>query len=448
MITNQPACLTSAVVAFILTTLLALLAPLASSANAAVMIDITGGQVEPMPIALPEFIAGSAEESQTAHDITEVITANLGGSGLFRPLPRESFVEQIRDFSQEPRFGDWRTIQAQALVTGQVTLQPDGRLRAEFRLWDIFAQNQVLGLQFAATPKSWRRIAHKISDAIYKAITGEEGYFDSRVVFVDESGPKDQRVKRLAIMDQDGENMRTLTNGDDLVVTPRFSPGSQEITYMSFAGELPRVYLYNIETRQREIVGVFPNMTFAPRFSPDGQQVIMSLQSGGNANIFVLDLATRTTQQLTSTAAIDTAPCYSPDGRYIVFESDRGGSQQIYVMNADGSGQQRISRGPGRYSTPVWSPRGDYIAFTKLVNGNFAIGVMRPDGSGERILTEGFHNEGPTWAPNGRVLMFFRDSPGAGGGPKLYSVDLTGRNERQVATPGFASDPAWSPLLR
>jgi TolB protein len=367
---------------------------------------------------------------------------------LFRPLPPQSYIEQISDFSREPRFSDWRTIQAQALVTGQVVMQPDGRLRAEFRLWDVFAQRQITGLQFQATPKSWRRIAHKISDAIYMALSGEGGYFDSRIVFVEESGPKDRRVKRLAIMDQDGENLRTLTNGEDLVITPRFSPTTQEITYMSFAGDTPRVYLYNIETRQREIVGVFPNMTFSPRFSPDGQRVIMSLQSGANANIFALDLRSRTTRQLTNTTAIDTAPSYSPDGGHIAFESDRGGTQQIYVMSADGAGQQRISRGPGRYSTPVWSPRGDYIAFTKLVNGNFAIGVMRPDGSGERILTEGFHNEGPTWAPNGRILMFFRDSPGESGGPKLYSVDITGRNERVVNTPGFASDPAWSPLLK
>jgi TolB protein len=419
-----------------------------SPAGAALQVDITGGQVEPMPIALPQFLAASPEVQQTGVDITQVISSNLENSGLFRPLPPQSYIEQIADFSREPRFGDWRTIQAQALVTGQVSLQPDGRLKAEFRLWDVFAQQQITGLQFVATPKSWRRIAHKISDAIYMALTGEGGYFDSRVVFVDESGPKDQRVKRLAIMDQDGENIRTLTNGEDLVVTPRFSPTTQEITYMSFAGETPRVYLYNIETRQREIVGVFPNMTFAPRFSPDGQRVIMSLQSGANSNIFVLDLRSRTTRQLTKTLAIDTAPSYSPDGGQVVFESDRGGSQQIYLMNADGSGQQRISRGQGRYSTPVWSPRGDYIAFTKLVSGNFAIGVMRPDGSGERILTEGFHNEGPTWAPNGRVLMFFRDTPGENGGPRLYSVDLTGRNERLVSTPGFASDPAWSPLLK
>jgi TolB protein len=416
--------------------------------QAALQVDITGGQVEPMPIALPVFVTGSDGAEQTGADITQVIANNLENSGLFRPLPPQSYIEQITDFSREPRFGDWRTIQAQALVTGQVVLQPDGRLRAEFRLWDVFAQQQITGLQFVATPKSWRRIAHKISDAIYTALSGESGYFDSRIVFVDETGPKDQRIKKLAIMDQDGENLRTLTNGEDLVVTPRFSPTTQEITYMSFAGETPRVYLYNIETRQREIVGVFPNMTFSPRFSPDGQRVIMSLQSGANSNIFVLDLRSRTTRQLTSSTAIDTAPCYSPDGGQVVFESDRGGGQQIYVMNADGSGQQRISRGQGRYSTPVWSPRGDYIAFTKLVSGNFAIGVMRPDGSGERILTEGFHNEGPTWAPNGRVLMFFRDSPGEAGGPRLYTVDITGRNERLVNTPGFASDPAWSPLLK
>ena len=420
----------------------------APQAEAALQVDITGGQVEPMPIALPQFLAASGEVSQMGVDITQVISNNLENSGLFRPLPPQSFIEQIANFSREPRFGDWRTIQAQALVTGQVTLQPDGRLKAEFRLWDVFAQEQITGLQFVATPKSWRRIAHKISDAIYMALTGEGGYFDSRVVFVEESGPKDQLVKRLAIMDQDGENIRTLTNGEDLVVTPRFSPTTQEITYMSFAADMPRVYLYNIETRQREIVGVFPNMTFAPRFSPDGERVIMSLQSGANSNLFVLDLRSRTTRQLTKTLAIDTAPSYSPDGGQVTFESDRGGSQQIYVMNADGSGQQRISRGQGRYSTPVWSPRGDYIAFTKLVNGNFAIGVIRPDGSGERILTEGFHNEGPTWAPNGRMLMFFRDTPGENGGPRLYTVDLTGRNERLVSTPGFASDPAWSPLLK
>jgi TolB protein len=416
--------------------------------HAALQVDITGGQVEPMPIALPVFVAGSQGAEQTGADITQVIANNLESSGLFRPLPPQSYIEQITDFSREPRFGDWRTIQAQALVTGQVVLQSDGRLRAEFRLWDVFAQQQITGLQFVATPKSWRRIAHKISDTIYTALSGESGYFDSRVVFIDESGPKDQRVKKLAIMDQDGENLRVLTNGEDLVVTPRFSPTTQEITYMSFAGETPRVYLYNIETRQREIVGVFPNMTFSPRFSPDGQRVIMSLQSGANSNIFVLDLRSRTTRQLTRSTAIDTAPSYSPDGGQVVFESDRGGGQQIYVMNADGSGQQRISRGQGRYSTPVWSPRGDYIAFTKLISGNFAIGVMRPDGSGERILTEGFHNEGPTWAPNGRVLMFFRDSPGEAGGPRLYTVDITGRNERMVNTPGFASDPAWSPLLK
>ena len=415
---------------------------------AALVIDITRGQVKPMPIALPNFIGTTPEEAKLGADIVGIIGTNLQRSGLFQPLPQNSYIEQITDFSALPRFGDWRTIQAQALVTGRIILQSDGRIRAEFRLWDIFAQQQTVGLQFVTTPRNWRRIGHLISDAIYKAITGEEGYFDSRIVFIKEAGPKDKRVKRLAIMDQDGANMRELTDGKDLVITPRFSPNSQEITYMSFAGGLPRVYLFNIETGQREIIGDFPNMSFAPRFSPDGQRVVMSLQQGANSNIFLLDLRTRGTTQLTNTQAIDTAPSYSPDGSQITFESDRTGNQQIFVMNADGSNQHRISFGDGRYSTPVWSPRGDFIAFTKIANGQFGIGVMRPDGSGERILTEGFHNEGPTWSPNGRVIMFFRDQPGENGGPRLFTVDLTGYNEQLVETQGFASDPAWSPLLK
>jgi TolB protein len=417
-------------------------------AHAVLEVDINKGQVDPIPIALPNFSGGDQKSQQYGIDITTIIGTNLERSGLFRPLPQNSYLEQVTDFNAAPSFVNWQTIQARALVTGQASVMGDGRIRADFRLWDVYAQNQIVALQFVTSERNWRRIGHLISDAIYKAMTGEEGYFDSRIVYIAESGPKDKRQKVLTIMDQDGFNARALSDGADLVLTPRFSPTSQEITYMSFAGGRPRVYLYNIDTRQREVVGEFPNMSFSPRFSPDGQRVIMSLQEGKSSNIYEMDLRTRQLRQLTNTAAIDTAPSYSPDGRQVVFESDRDGGQQIYVMNADGSGQQRISFGKGRYSTPVWSPRGDNIAYTRFSGGRFSIGVMRPDGSGERILTEGFHNEGPTWSPNGRVIMFFRESGGEGGGPKLYSVDLTGYNERPVPTPTFASDPAWSPLLK
>jgi TolB protein len=417
------------------------------AAHAALEVDITKGQVEPMPIALPNFLGNTPEEQQYGLDIVTVIGSNLERSGLFRPLPQASYIENISNFDQPPRFEDWRIISAQALVSGRLVKQEDGRLRAEFRLWDVFAGQQIVGLQFVTSPGNWRRMGHLISDAIYKRLTGEDGYFDTRVVFIDEDGPKDRRIKRLAMMDQDGANVRMLTDGGELVLTPRFSPTSQQITYMAYTGGVPRVYLFDIESNRRELVGEFPTMSFSPRFSPDGRRVIMSLQDGGNSDIFVLDLDSRATSQLTNSPAIDTAPSYSPDGQRIVFESDRGGTQQIYVMNADGSGVQRISYGEGRYSTPVWSPRGDNIAFTKMYSGRFAIGVMRPDGSGERLLTEGYHNEGPTWAPNGRVLMFFREARGEQGGPTLHSVDLTGRNEQRVPTPGFASDPAWSPLL-
>ncbi|MCG6857655.1 MAG: Tol-Pal system beta propeller repeat protein TolB [Salaquimonas sp.] len=414
----------------------------AGPARALVEIDITKGNVEPLPIAIAEF-----DGEDVARDIASVVEDDLRNSGLFRPIEKTAFIDKNASIDGIPRFEDWRLINAQALVSGRVTQAPDGRLKAEFRLWDVFAGEQMIGQQFFTNPQNWRRVAHIIADAIYKRLTGESGYFDTRIVFVDETGPKTQRVKRLAIMDQDGANVRILTSGKELVLTPRFSPSRQEITYMSFAGGNPRVYLLQIETGQRELVTNFPNMTFSPRFSPDGQKIIMSLQQGGNSNIYTMDLRSRTMTRLTNTAAIDTAPSYSPDGSKIVFESDRGGRQQLYVMNADGSDQKRISFGNGSYATPVWSPRGDVIAFTKRSGGKFAIGVIKPDGSGERILTEGYHNEGPTWSPNGRVLMFFRDTPGENGGPSLYSIDLTGYNERRIPTPSFASDPAWSPLL-
>jgi len=422
----------------------------AGPAHAVLEIDITRGNVDPLPIAITKFGLGSANAAQAAKGIPDVITNNLERSGLFRPLDPNSFIQKSDDIQTRPRFGDWRIINAQALVTGRVEIVADGRLRTEFRLWDVISEQQMTGLVYFTTPDNWRRVGHLISDAIYKRLTGEEGYFDTRVVYVAESGPPDRRVKRLAIMDQDGYNHRFLTNGDYLVLTPRFSPKRQEITYLSYYKNKPRVYLYNIDTGQQEVLGDFPGMTFAPRFSPDGDSVIMSMAQDGNSDIYVMDLRTRVIKRLTKHPAIDTSPTYSPDGKRITFNSDRGGSQQIYVMNADGSDIKRISFEAGRYATPVWSPRGDLIAFTKINHGRFFIGVMRPDGSGERLLTESFLDEAPTWAPNGRVLMFFRqgpsDSQGHGGGPHLWSIDLTGYNEREIVTPIDASDPAWSPL--
>ncbi|MBZ9654640.1 Tol-Pal system beta propeller repeat protein TolB [Phyllobacterium lublinensis] len=412
-------------------------------ARAEVTIDITKGTVEPLPIAITDFLSGD----QLGANISGVIAADLERSGLFAPIDKGAFIEKISNPDAAPRFEDWKVINAQALVTGRVTKQGDGRLKAEFRLWDTFAGQQLEGQQFFTSPDSWRRVAHIIADAIYERLTGEKGYFDTRVVFVDESGTKEKRVKRLAIMDQDGANVRYLTNGKDLVLTPRFSPSRQEITYMSYEQGKPQIYLLQLETGQRELVGNFPGMTIAPRFSPDGQKVVMSLlQEDGSANVYTMDLRSRTTTRLTSTSAIDTGASYSPDGSQVVFESDRGGRPQIYKMGADGSNPQRISFGDGSYSTPVWSPRGDLIAFTKQSGGQFSIGVMKVDGSGERILSSGYHDEGPTWAPNGRVLMFFRQPPGSNS-PHLVTVDLTGRNLRQIQTPNLASDPAWSPLL-
>ncbi|WP_430649368.1 Tol-Pal system beta propeller repeat protein TolB [Bradyrhizobium uaiense] len=424
----------------------AMLGGLAGPAFAQKRITITEGEFAPVPIAIPNFAAGTPGDAEVGVGVTQVITNNLKRSGLFAPIDQAAYLEKQINIDAAPNFNNWKSINAQALVTGRMTRQGNGRVKAEFRLWDVNTGQQLAGQQYDTSAEYWRRIAHIISDQIYERMTGEKGYFDTRVVFVDESGSADRRVKRLALMDQDGANVRYLTRGSDLVLTPRFSPSTQEITYMEFGQGDPRVYLLNIETGQREIVGNFPGMSFSPRFSPDGQRVIMSLQQGGNSNLFVMDLRSKSMTRLTDTPAIDTSPSYAPDGTRLCFESDRGGKPQIYVMPATGGGAQRISFGDGTYSTPVWSPRGDYIAFTKQGGGQFAIGIMKPDGSGERILTSGFHNEGPTFAPNGRVVMFFRD-PGGNSGPSLFTIDVSGRNELRVPTPGFASDPAWSPLL-
>jgi len=412
----------------------------ARPARADIEVNVNRGDVQPLPIAIPAFGGG-----QVGADIAGVISANLQRSGLFRPLDPASFIERDLNTAVQPRFAAWKQINAQALVNGQVTVA-GARLQVDFRLWDVFAEQQLLGLQFSSSPENWRRVAHKISDAVYERLTGEKGYFDTRVVFVAESGGRGKKIKRLAIMDQDGANPSYLTDGSTTIVTPRFSSTSQEITYMELRPEGSKIYLLNLDTTRRESIGDFKGMVFAPRFSPDGGKVAFSVERGGNSDIFVMDLKNRSTVRLTTDPSIDTSPSFSPDGSKIVFNSDRSGSPQLYVMNADGSNPRRISYGQGgRYTTPVWSPTGEFIAFTKQVGGEFHIGVMKPDGSDERILTSSYLDEGPAWAPNGRVLLFSRES--SGGASKLWSVDVTGRILQPMPYPGNGSDPAWSPLL-
>ena len=412
------------------------------TAKAQLQIDITQGRVEAMPIAVTDF----ASCDKIGAKMAGVIRNNLKSSGLFRPLAKDAFIQSPASIKADGlRFAEWKPLNAQAVIGGSMTKAADGRYRVEYRLWDIASATQIDGMVYTTVPSNWRRIAHIISDAIYKRLTGEEGYFDTRIVYIAESGAMNRRVKRLAIMDQDGENHRYLTDGRDLVLTPRFSPNAQEITYMSYKNNKPRVYLYNIDTGRQRVLGNFPGMTFSPRFSPDGNSVAMSLSKNGATNIYRLNLRNKKVQQLTDTRDIDTAPSFSPDASKIVFESDRSGSQQLYTMNADGSGAQRITFQKGRYASPVWSPRGDYIAFTKMLKGKFYIGLIKPDGSGERLISTARHVEGPSWAPNGRYLVYFKETVrGNRRDVGSYVIDVTGFNERRIPTPGDASDPSWS----
>ena len=418
---------------------------LALPAQAQLKIDINRGHSSPLPIAITNPTSASAEAERMGRDIAKVVASDLQASGLFRPINPQAFIQVISSGTAVPRFADWRQINAQALVTASIEPKGGDNFRLAFRLWDSYGEKQLAGKEFNTFRSNWRRVAHLMADEIYKRLTGENGYFDSRIVYVAESGPATRRIKKLAIMDQDSANHKFLTDGRNLVLTPRFSPDSQDILYMSYATRSPRVHLRDLQTGREESLGKFNGMSFAPRYANDGSRMLMSIARNGTTNLYEMNLRSRKMRKLTDTRAIDTSPSYAPDGRRIVFESDRGGSQQLYVMNADGSKVRRISYGDGRYASPVWSPRGDWIAFTKMRGGRFYIGVMRPDGSGERVVDEAFLVEGPTWSPNGRVLIYTRQD--RRGGPRLYSIDITGANKKRVKTPLDASDPAWSPLL-
>jgi TolB protein len=417
--------------------------------NGPLRIEITEGVIEPLPFAVPDLVAETAGSAQMGQQLARVIAADLTGTGLFRELPGSAFISQISDFGAPVQYADWKAINAQALVTGAVSVQGT-QVVVKFRLYDVFSGTELGdGLQFVGTTDGWRRIAHKVADAVYSRITGESGYFDSRVVYVSETGPKDDRRKRLAVMDYDGANVQYLTDSDAIVLAPRFSASGDRVLYTSYETGFPRIYVLDVGSVQRRVLesqqGI---MSFAPRFAPDGQTVVYSVSQGSNTDIYTMSITNGRATRLTSAPSIETAPSFSPDGSQIVFESDRSGSQQLYVMPASGGEARRISFGEGRYGTPVWSPRGDLIAFTKQSKGRFHIGVMRNDGSEERLLTASFLDEGPTWSPNGRVIMFARETQGAAGRSSLYSVDITGRNLRPVRTPEGGSDPSWGPLQR
>ena len=414
-------------------------------------IKINSGQVEPLPIAIANFTGLDAKSSEIGRQISDVITNNLVRSGQFKAVESAAFIAPPTSPSVRPDFSDWTPLGIKALISGSAKAINENQMEIEFRLWDVIAETDLVGLRLSVDSNSWRRVAHIISDEIFQRLSGDTGYFDTRIVYVAESGLQNKRIKRLAIMDQDGENHQYLTDGSFLVLTPRFSPTSQEITYLAYYKNEPRVYIFNLETGQQELLGSFPGMTFAPRFSPSGDKIIMSLAERGVTDIYEMNLNTQEVRRLTNSSSIDTSPSYSPDSSKIVFNSDRGGTQQLYIMDKNGAKVKRISYGEGRYATPVWAPKGELIAFTKMFKNKFYIGVMAPDGSGERLLAEGYLVEGPTWAPNGRVLMYFKqDAPvdnDKSSNVNLYKVDITGFREERILTPSDGSDPAWSPLL-
>jgi TolB protein len=432
--------------------LAALFTLLAQPALAQLSVDVTDESGDDLVIAVPNLATPQAASTAAGptdvlgRQIADVIVSDLRNSGLFRPLGPSAVRTIGYPEVTSPDYVYWPGTGAAALVQGFVRANEDGKLTIGCYLYDVALKQELTRQGFVLAPADWRRAAHKCADAIYARLSGESPFFDSRIAYIAESGPKDHRVKRLAIMDSDGANHRFLTNGQSVVLTPRFSPDYKQIVYLSYIDKRPRIYIYDIGTGRQRIVTESANQTFAPRFSPDGRFILYSMSVSGNTDIYRVSVNGGPSVRLTNSPTIDVGGSYSPDGSKIVFESDRSGSQQIYVMNADGSNQHRISFGGGSYATPEWSPRGDLIAFTKIA-GNFRVGVMTPEGQGERLLTNSWQDEAPSWSPNGRVIQFFRTTQGKGGSSSVWQVDLTGRNERRIPTPLNGSDPAWGPLL-
>ena len=423
----------------------------AGAGHAQLSVDVTDESGNDLSIAVPVMPTPAATATEAGstdalgRQIAEVIAADLRSSGLFKPVGPAGIRAIGNDEVTAPQYDAWAASGAEALVQGYVRANANGELTVGCYLYDVALKSELTRQGYVIAPRDWRRAAHKCADAIYARLSGESPFFDSRIAYIAESGPKNHRIKRLAIMDSDGANHRFITNGQTLALTPRFSPDYKSIVYLSYLGSRPRIFIYDVAAGKQRLVTESANPTFSPRFSPDGKAILYSMAVGGNTDIYRISANGGTPQRLTSSPGIDTGGSFSPDGSKIVFESDRSGSQQIYVMSADGSNQQRISFGSGRYATPEWSPRGDQIAFTRIA-GNFRIGVMSPVGGGERLLTDSWQDEAPSWSPNGRVIQFFRTVQGSGK-TGVWQVDLTGVNERRIPTPLDGSDPAWGPIL-
>ncbi len=421
-----------------------------TSARAGLNVSFSQGKLKPSPIALLKFQG----DQDIATDFYEVMENDLKRCGFFEIVPPETFIEASLPLDHQPQFEDWKLIKTRLLLNGKITLEGNDTLMIQFQLWDIYSQKQMVRGTIKAKKRYWRRLAHIIGDTVYKRITGTEGYFDSRMVYIAENGPQRKRSRRLALMDQDGANHKYLSDEGTSIISPRFSPSEQKIAYMQYEpkSKLGKIYILDLETGRREPIHQLPGITYAPRFSPDGSKLAFSRAENGRSRLYLLDFKTKKLTHLTNDSSIDTSPSFSPDGKKIVFNSDRGQKKQLYVMDLSTLKPQRISFGGDVYATPNWSPDGKWIAFTKIQRGQFYIGVMQPDGTRERLIATGFMVESPSWAPNNRTLCFYKQEPWdkagiLGGKAKIYSIDISGANQQEVPTPMDATDPSWSPPL-
>ncbi len=412
-----------------------------------VYIDIRSPSFRKFPLAVAPFRAVSSQAEMRLGDrVTDILNDDLNITGFFSVIDGRSAgalgSQAAEKGVENVDFQGWSGSGAEALVIGEVTYK-ENALVLEARLYDVVKKEMILGKRYTGEIHDLSRMVHRFADEVVFALTGEQGFFQTKIVYVSQATGK----KEISLMDFDGRNATRLTHHNSICLSPRFSPDGTRIAFTSYKSGNPDIYIKDLRTGAERRAFRYPGLNISPSWSPDGQRLAMTLSKDGNSEIYTARLDGSDLQRVTDHPGIDVSPTWSPDGRRIAFVSNRGGTPQIYAMDASGQNVQRLTF-EGTYNThPSWSPRGDRIAFDATVRGEHNICTIQADGANFKVLTANLSQcEMPSWSPDGRNLVF---SSNRNGVPNIYLIDAEGtRIKRLTFEKGGDTYPNWSPRFK
>jgi TolB protein len=415
---------------------------LATTANAELMIRVTKGTGEAVPVAVVPF--AESGDLPAGDDISTIVRNNLEMTGEFTPLSAERMLS-LPSSGDDVFFRDWRMLGQRYLLVGNVTREGD-RVRARYELFDVNGEQRLLGETSTTSVNNLRTLAHHISDKVYEALTGEPGVFSTRLAYVTLDQHQGKPRYRLQISDVDGRRASVRLESREPIMSPDWSPDGKHLAYVSFESGRPQIFVHELATGQRTAVASYPGLNSAPNWSPDGRSLLVTLSRSGNAEIYRLDVDSRSLTRLTDHWGIDTEGAWHPDGEGLAFTSDRSGGPQIYIKDSERASPRRVTFG-GRYNArPRFSPDGEYIYYVHQRDSGFHIARTELDSGDEQVLTRTGSDESPSIAPNGRMLIYATRQ----GNDNVLTVISTngGAAYTLPAANGDVRDPAWSPVLR